>query len=1003
MLSTKSRGNMAMIQENVTSNEQKYKSHYLAVHNGTFPTKESFDMPSITNWFKRQGNSKRYSIVDILKMSAQGKCYVPAHIELQNGTFTLVSSSIILIDIDDDEKVTDPDIVLKKLKDVCAGLFFTSSHSEKQNRYRLVFQLDKPVRDADAYKYIFSTISNTLKSFGIPVDDNAQSPLQRVRTATKGYIVGNLQAEIKTAPILERLYIEKEAALKEKAERMKLYANREQRIYSVDELKEMAEKIGYVDDYTDWQNLGYSLKSYVQEGFIDDIEGFEVFTILCGGNDESKYWNTLKTNRITIGTFIHYAKNKGFVSNKYAHASSSVQLVHKAEVMKFDKYIPKEFALNILAAEQRILVKSPTGSGKTYSFITASKEIASDLAEDNFHRFYIFATPTIALTEQVSESYGVMSVKGETKELYSKVKKHIKNGGRVFSVTYDLALALTDMIETLHPHCTFAVMVDEVHRLTVDYSYRKRAIDTLILLEKKSSVKSYVALTGTPDAVLREPFDREIHIKTKEEKPPCQMWGAIHYNAKKEGELLLYQVIKQKADNGKKLLIFLQNKSIIERLHKKLLNNGVKAKAITSDGKSNNMAYHSLVKESKFPEDTQVILATSVIADGLSINNENNNYECIVYTSQDSIMFDVDTLRQCAHRFRHTYRGFYIFMQTARRSSEFLYNIEAAYAHDQKIAEGIVEMLKNEFSGLNGYKLYKSARVEDTFGVSLDASNEFRFNKMLLRHNVNEEKSKFYSLYRNEMIVALEKLMGSKPAPSINASELREMVDLSEFEEEIELLKEAEKLNKAEKMAQISTLYTPLIHNAFRNESTNKISDKQQEELICTFKNAVTREHYACVKELSKLADFETTNKIVSQVKNHNQIHSFKKRIESFQLAVYFKRIARNTASKKVYNELKKMIGKKMSKGDIKSLIAAVTKKCKCKYEDVKYMFDYFFIHVTSRTKTSRLTTLELMSVEKIAYQFKVSADAVEQCLENMSKNESSTFKSISKIRSFYA
>lgn len=983
---------MTMTREIHTSKDTTYKTHYLAVHSGTFPTKESFNMPVITNWFKRNGQSKRYSILDVLKMSAQAKCYIPSFIELDENGYNFISSSLMLFDIDDDDCVTNPQEVLDQLNDICAGLFFTSSHGIKGNRYRLVFQLDKPVRNKEAYKYIFNVVSDTLKSHGLPVDEQARDPLQRVRTANKGYLVGNLDAVINTAPILEQMHAETEQRLKQKAEKMKAYGKREHKILTAEQLKLMAEKIGYVSDIHDWLKLGHALWSYIKEGHIDEIEGFEIFTILSGGNDETKYWNQLRNPRdITIGTFIDYAVKSGFKGGKYAHAISSVELGHKVEHVKFDKYIEKSFARELLDAEQRILVKSPTGSGKTHSFISASKELASELAEENFNRFYLFTAPTIALTEQVAQDHDVMCVKGEVKDLYQKVKRYIKNGGRVFSVTYDLALSLSDMVESIQKHCTFAVMVDEVHRLTVDYSYRKTAIDNLMRLEQKTSVKSYVALTGTVDAVLRETFEREIHIQTKNDKPPCQMYGAITYNSKKEGKPLLYQVIKQKAENKKKLLVFVQNKEIIKYLQQKLLKDGINTKAITSDGKSNNTAYYSLVKESKFPDGVQVILTTSLLADGVNILNENSNYECIVYTASDSMLFDIDTLRQCCNRFRNTYKGFYVFIQKERCDVDFMYNLEAAYRHDTQISENILELLKAEFNGPSGYKLFTSARIEETFGISVDALGNWTYNKMLIRHNVNEEKAEFYKLYRGKVIKALEKLMGFSASPSIDASELREIIDLSEVENEIAELNEAKKLEKAEKMERIANFYTPTVHKAMAGEVIHQVSDQQREALIKSFKEATASEHYSCIKDLVSFANHKTALKVVQTVKNRTKTHEFKRHIEALKTIMYFEKVNRNTATKQVFNALKKALNEPMTKDEVNRLINKVNQKSrKSKITDVKYILDNYFIHERKRSNGEYFITLRELTTESLAAKYGLNNSDVIHCIKKLAQNSKS-------------
>lgn len=961
------------------------RMHYLTLHPGTFPTKESFNLAYITSWFKKNGVSKRFSLKEIFELSTQGKCYIPSHIETDGKDYSLVSSSIILIDIDDDDKVADPEEVLSKISDICSGFFYTSSHSKEKNRYRLVFALDRPVKDDATYKYIFKALSNTLKAIGVPVDDNIQTALQRVRTATKGYKIGNLNAVVKTAPILEQMLANKEEENRQRQIRIQNFANRsEYSVKTVAELKERAEKLGYVHDRTEWESLAYSLKSYVVEGHINDEEGYDIFSILCGGNDETKYWANLKPQKTSIGRFINASNEAGFKGHRYYHAMPTNANKAHYEKVKFERYIPSEYAIELLEAEERILLKSPTGSGKTHSFVTASKQLAEELTIQNFNRFYIFTTPTIALTDQVAKDNGIEAVKGNTKNLFANIQRYVKNGGRVFSCTYDMALQLHSILKEMKPNCTFSVMVDEYHHTITDYNYRKTAIDNLIELEKKSSVKSFIGLTGTPDAILRSVFQREIHIETKYDKAPCQVWGALTYEKQNEAETLLYQVLKQKADSGKKLLVFIQNKDIIQRLHKKLKYNDINAKAITSDGKNNNEAYKSLINDSVFPKDTQIILTTTVIADGINIKNENSNYECIVFTSNDSPLFDVDILRQCANRYRNLYQGFYIFLQSAKRTSKFLYSIEDAFNYDTMLAGNVVKLLKEQFNDMGSYKLFRSSRIENQFGITFTDDDTVEYSEMLIRHNANEEKAKFYSLYRNQFVQALEQLIGTKSGGSLSVSDfIRDNnIDLSEYADEIKSLKEAAKLEKEEKQEGIGSIYTPMIHRALVKQQTTDKLDDFSKELIRSFKEAVTVEHYACLKEVANLTNYTTSLGVVKQVTNRKNIHAYKHRIEALVDIAYFNRINRNTASKEVYEELKAHEEIPLTKEVLDKLVDSIAKKHRrCKKADVKYILETHFNLKNKRTKLTRLTIIEQLTPEAVAKMFDVSIEQVRKSM----------------------
>ncbi|WP_010309271.1 DEAD/DEAH box helicase family protein [Kurthia senegalensis] len=504
-----------MVQQAISTEEIKpiTKKYHIALHPEKFPTKDSFNLGFITSWFKKKGRSNLYTLQEIFELCSEGSCIIPSHIEPNDeGTnYRFISSKLMFMDVDDDDMQTDPEQVLNQLSEVCAGLFFTSSHGIKGNRYRLVFVLDDYVREESIYKAIFSVLADELEAIGVKVDRQVNSPLQRMRTSTKGYIISNLNATYSVSRATELIERKSKEQMKDRAKKFERIIDNEYKIYSFEELKIRAEKIGYVEDINEWLKLGYSLKSYIQEGYIDDIEGFEIFTILCGGNDESVFWNNLKANNITIGSFIKASNDAGFLADyKYYHAIGDT--VNKLDVkrVRFEKYIPSDYAKLLLMEEKNILVKSPTGSGKTHSFITAAKELAETLRKEERTHYFIFAVPTIAICDQVANDQNILSVRGETENtksslktvlteedgkiflrvdlsdtfndsIYHKLSDYSYEGKRVVVCTYDMAEAVYSMLEKIQPFSSFSLIVDEYHQFTTAYGYRKKLLKVLVL------------------------------------------------------------------------------------------------------------------------------------------------------------------------------------------------------------------------------------------------------------------------------------------------------------------------------------------------------------------------------------------------------------------------------------------------------------------------------------------------------------------------------------------
>lgn len=945
---------MSIIKENVT------KYHYLAVHPGTFRRKEDFQLALVTHWFKKKGFSKPYSLQEIFEMTANGKVFIPSHIETDGDEYSFISSSLMALDIDDDEKLTDPRKVLEELKEVCAGLFFTSSHSETKNRYRLVFALDETIHDEYIYKSVFKQLCNRLALLNIPVDENASSPLQRIRTAMKGYIINDLNAKLPVRQLIDQAKSEKQKEVQQKLN--ELHEKSKVLIYSFEELKERAKTIGYVEGFEDWQKLGYSLKSYVHEGHLTDQEGYEIFEILCGGNDESTFWDSLKANRITIGTFIYYSNQKGFKrSFKYYHAISNMKSPLPVEVKKFEKYIPVEFSKEMLKAEEKILIKSPTGSGKTSSLIRAAKELAEEHTANGQTRFFIFSVPTIAITDQVAHDHKILSVRGQTLNLYQQIKEYINDGGRVITCTYDMTLILHELLQSIKPFASYSLMVDEVHQLTHNYNFRTRAIESLMTMQKYA--KSFIGLTGTEEDVLRDMFDKEIHVTTKYEKAPCQMWGALIFEKKEEEEPLLYQLIKQKADSGKRLLVFIQNKDVIKRLQIQLKKAKIKVAIVASDGKLTNSTYKTLVQQSIFPNDVQVILSTSVLSDGININNENSKYDCILVATQNSQMFNVAQARQCANRFRNTYEGFYIFMQQPKKTTEYLFHIESAYHYEKLLAQNTIDLINTEFSGHGNYQLLRLATIEKRYGLHYsEGMEDVKFNRLKLRYNVSQEKSQFYALYRGQFIKALTHLMMCNPAPAISVSEYikNSQIDLTEVANELTALKESSQLEKEQKQANIRNVFTETIYQAFKLEN---------EEVLNTFKNATTSEHYSCLANLVPIADYETCLKVVSKVERRADINKFKNHIEALTNIQYFNKVRRQTATREVFKELSLHLGKKLTKDEITDITKQISKRFKrSKKVDVEFVLNNYFYQEKKRlTGGKRLTILHELTIEHVS------------------------------------
>lgn len=961
---------------------------YLTLHPGTFPTKESFELGKITNWFKKYGLSKRFTIEEIFKFSTEARCYIASHIETDGKQYEFVSSQLLFLDVDDDECVTDPQRVLEQLKDICAGLFYTSSHGIKGNRYRLCFILDNAVRDTRHYMDIFVQLTKRLNHIGIPADTNTQDGLQRIRTSTNGYILSNPNARLNVNEYLQLAQKEREKEFEAKKNKLIDFADRkEYRSYSFEELKERASIIGYVSEYKEWERLAYSLKSYAEEGHITDEQAYEVFSILCGGNDETKYWEGLKPRGITIGSFIHASNEKGFKSNfRYYHAvSDKVHSKIPIECYKFDRHITSSFAYEILTREEKTLVKAPTGSGKTTSFLDGAKAFA--LTKEKPSRFFLFAVPTVAICQQiVADHDGVLGIWGERGDIFKAIKEYQNDNGRVIACTYDMAKPITELIKKINPFATFTIMIDEYHQFVHGFKYRRAAIESLYAL--RYNARGFIGLSGTIDDILKNDFDKEIHIETKNSAAPCRMWGAITYSKMKDEEVSLIQLLKQKATSGKKLLVFIQNKDMIQKVYRALSVIQISVRTITSDGKKGNKTYTHIVETSTFPEDVQVILTTTVLSDGVNINNDNVNYECIVVTSKKSPIFNVSLVRQMSNRFRNTYNAFYLFMLDARKDTKYHYNIEQAHQYEKGLAEKSVELLTQEFNHKDDIRLYRAAKLERKYGIEF-INGVPTFSELHIRHNVSVEKSDFYGVFRNKFIEACSTLLEIKPSPSINISNYLETtrVDVSDIERTIIELQQVEIIGRQQLIENLAIYYSAIVHQAMKEGN---------EGVIKEFKRVSTPEHFSCLENISKFTEYETALKIAKKITRPNDTYAFKNRFNALLDIMYFSAIHRTTPTRSLFKAVSKLVDKQLTKSEIKEYAKKIAKKSKmAKVADVEHVINYYFTHEHTRTKHERFTTLKTLTAEDLIQEFDLSSKEFYFIMHNLIQKEDELKKQI--------
>lgn len=958
--------------------------HHVLFHQTPFKKQpKGSQMGKITNDLKRSF-ARSMSVIEILEAFAKGHSIMLSNAEVdKEDDFRFISSSIFAIDVDDDFKTVSPEEILFALKNKIVGLFYTFSHGVKGNRFRLLFQLDQTVNDELEMRGIIEIVANDLKELGLPVDTQAKNPLQVVRGG-KGFILVNDTNTLNTLELLERV---KHENIKLQQELYQSF-EKELRPVSFKALKDMAHSIGYIPSGEGlgelWKRLVVGIKHYANLGYITQDEGFELFDIISGGEQSQKAWEKLRSHgRATIKSLIYEAKIRGYEGDfSYYSNNEKVSIEYSSEVIKVDRFIPVEVAKQIINRNQKILVNSPTGSGKTTSILDAFKELESDK-----NHFYIFSAPTIALTLQNANKHNVMAIKGQTKNLFKAVSAYVKRGKRVFISTYDMTPILIEFLKMIGNHITFSLVVDEIHKFVTDYemNYRYEAIKNLHSISQQAA--SFIGLSGTVDDIYKNEFETVIQIDNGNPQSPCQEFAVYTYEKKADSLPELVQLIEIWTTK-RKLLIYIQSKKKIEQLKRLLQRRGIKVRAINANNKS-NLTYKQLVDNETIDPDVQVVLTTSVIADGVNIKND-LEWEVIAVCNEYSNLFNYSSIKQISNRLRNPFRRFSIYMQEPKNKDFQSFQLENAYKYRLRIAKKIVK----EINGHRYFdaRLFRASVIEKRYGI-YQGTEGLEIDTLFLRHAVSKEQERYFHSHRLAFIEAVERALHKKTNGLLNISkEIREKrLDLTFTREILKEIDESEKQDNEEKSSSITKLFTPEVFEAFRIKN-NVLLDEFKEKVLPT--------HFACLYQIAKLADYKTCMKIVTQVKRKADTHAFYNSIRLLTDAIYLLSLDRPSKTKNVLQWLLKL-NDFLQNEEYEESLKAIAKRTRTTTNDVKEVEKMLNIE-RSRNKKERLKRVAgVVTAESIAEQFGLSVETVKLIALNYAKTKGKAYESVVRSKLF--
>lgn len=470
----------------------------------------------------------------------------------------------------------------------------------------------------------------------------------------------------------------------------------------------------------------------------------------------------------------------------------------KLQQLLYEKYISEqsEALKEILLKPGKFLVEGVTGGGKTYAILNIFK-LLSSLYKD---RVFIISCPNKIQNLQ-NQEYGVTAIVGG---------KVIDQVYTTSSMVYDKARSLLEQYH-LYKDYKITLIIDEAHQLIYSKNFRKKAINELLKLSEKCF--NVIHLTATPGANLDcYSYDEYYQLKPIKENININTFGIMR---SKDGLTSLYKAIRTNFQQGKKVLIFLNNKEKIVEIKEHLTKifKGKNIGIITSDEKEKNDIFQSIVKDSLIPSNYDIVLTTSVLECGTNINNL--DYTPIVYVDNNLFFSTVSVIQEVARFRKEVDLALLVYKEPIKKEEFFIKSKEQIASELKKDLENKLNMMNSiclNF-GADGHKvimqslLYEKCLDDTTYGKGIlyydEESLTVKLDQELFWKYVNERYD-YQLLYDDEIL--LNTFKGKIKAKNIKI--VKHEVNESE---EVKELKKAIKTKIDDKKAYSQELHQQLL------------------------------------------------------------------------------------------------------------------------------------------------------------------------------------------------
>ena len=342
---------------------------------------------------------------------------------------------------------------------------------------------------------------------------------------------------------------------------------------------------------------------------------------------------------------------------------------------------------------KNVCIYADTGTGKTTAALNYLKNNPSLKA--------IFLVPLQSIAHQIHYNHNIPYLVGESSAAAHSLAKR----SNVFAATNEQGVKYLSDLELDY------IIVDEGHDLIINNNYKKEVISELAYMLRNSTSK-IILLTGTPLNMFKMIGFSLLKIKNLNPNKPNINERFTKLNG--------YQtIISHVTSNVGKMLIRYNHKDHLDEAKKYLCKdrgfNENEIVVIHSDNKHEETEYMSLLKNGKFSDHIKIVLITSLIDEGISINQE--GFKSVVYIATGERILRPEAPKQFFARFRNQddERINYLYRKNTNTSSTYFDEL-AEFDYSSKMLN----------QGTNNYyKTYQDIFSQDNFYLKDGSVNEF--------------------------------------------------------------------------------------------------------------------------------------------------------------------------------------------------------------------------------------------------------------------------------------